>query len=107
MFKKRFRSNMYTNTTFEQTIGSCSGDSRTTCSAKTNESISEKQTYTGTIKCKFTSLTISASCGMAEDVKTTRTCAATSEEEKEKITYCVWSKETDAIVVKVILPVNS
>ena len=45
------------NSACEWSAASCSGDSGTTCSSKTDQATCEAQSYTGTIKCTFTAAT--------------------------------------------------
>ena len=42
------------NSACQWNAASCSGDSGTTCSSKTDQATCEAQTYTGTVKCTFT-----------------------------------------------------
>ena len=45
------------NSACQWNAASCSGDSGTTCSSKTEQAACEGQSYTGTIKCTFTAAT--------------------------------------------------
>jgi hypothetical protein len=55
------------NSACEWSAASCSGDSGTTCSSKTEQAACEGQSYTGTIKCTFTAAT--AECVDPNDVE--------------------------------------
>lgn len=77
------------NSACEWSAASCSGDSGTTCSSKTDQATCEAQSYTGTIKCTFTAAT--GECADPDDTDDCSDGEASEEACVALANNCAWT----------------
>ena len=83
------------NTSCQWNAAKCSGDTGSVCSAKTNQTACEEQTFTGTVKCEYEAEI--GTCGNTSATPNEATCGAlTTNAACTGTTGCSWTQTTPA-----------
>ena len=80
------------NTSCQWNAAKCSGDTGSVCSAKTNQTACEAETFTGTVKCKYQAESTEGTCA-----NTTAEAVCTGKTTKDACTgtaNCTWTPTT-------------
>ena len=85
------------NTSCQWNAAKCSGDTGSVCSAKTNQTACEAQTFTGTVKCKYQAESATGTCANSSEATPVATCSGKTDKANcTGTTGCGWTPTTAA-----------
>ena len=85
------------NTSCQWNAAKCSGDTGSVCSAKTNKTACEEQTFSGTVKCKYQAESATGTCANSSEATPVATCSGKTDKANCTDTSgCAWTPTTEA-----------
>lgn len=85
------------NTSCQWNAAKCSGDTGSVCSAKTNQTACEAETFTGTVKCKYVEESTDGACKNTSATPDATTCGNENAKAAcNNVTGCNWKPTTEA-----------